>query len=457
MFAKWKEGLRAVLGVAAMIGGIAIATDALAVPSMARQTGYQCSKCHTGFPELTNFGRKFKLGGYAMTSDKWSDLSSLMERLPISGGVQVSRTSTNDLTAGGTTRADFPKDRKAVAQTAALYYGGRITANSGALVQYNYEGIEQKWGMEMFDVRWAKQMEFAGKETIFGITLNNNPTVSDIYNSTPAWGFPHTETAAEQMPFASQIDMTLASKVGGISVYGWWNDLVYAELASYRTARTGAFRPLGWGQEWNEEELEGSVVKGNAPYWRLALQQQWGPHTVEVGTYGMIAKVWQDINDRSLGTNRYRDIAYDARYQYLQGDHSASASTTFIKEKKDWSGAALAAGETSNASDTLKTLRVDFHYYFQRKWGGGLQYFRTTGNNNAIAYDTGDDLTESANGSPNARGWIPELNYFPVQNVKLALRYTKFQQFSGASTNYNGNGRNASDNDTIYLLGWFLF
>ncbi|MGD0643005.1 MAG: hypothetical protein ABSC22_19870, partial [Roseiarcus sp.] len=37
---------------------------ASAVPSFARQTGQPCANCHTAFPELTPFGRRFKLSGY---------------------------------------------------------------------------------------------------------------------------------------------------------------------------------------------------------------------------------------------------------------------------------------------------------------------------------------------------------------------------------------------------------
>ena len=30
-------------------------------------------------------------------------------------------------------------------------------------------------------------------------------------------------------------------------------------------------------------------------------------------------------------------------------------------------------------------------------------------------------------------------------------------KFNGASSNYDGNGRNAKDNDTLYLLAWLAF
>jgi hypothetical protein len=39
-------------------------SPAAALPSFARQTGQPCGTCHTDFPGLTPYGRKFKLLGY---------------------------------------------------------------------------------------------------------------------------------------------------------------------------------------------------------------------------------------------------------------------------------------------------------------------------------------------------------------------------------------------------------
>jgi len=434
--------------------GIVAAPAAQAVPSMARQTGYECTKCHTVFPELNPFGRQFKIGAFTMSSDKW-DAKPLAERIPLSAALIVSRTKTSDTSAGGTEADEFPRNGKVIAQTVAGYYGGKIAGNFGALAQYNYDGVEKTWGMEMFDARYGNSTTLVNEELAYGVTLNNNPTVSDIYSSTPAWGFPHVGTAAAQMPAASLIDMTLASKVGGAAVYGMWNNMVYGEVGLYRTAKDGAFRFMSWGQPWGSEELAGSVIKGTAPYWRLALEQTWGSHNLAVGTYGMVADVWQDINDKSMGANRFRDIAVDANYQYIEGEHTASARATWINEKQKWNSN-LVGVTASNTSNTLKTFRTDFHYYYKRQLGGGLQFFRTTGTSDDLRYNTGDALMGSANGSPNSKGWVTELDYLPVQNVKLALRYTHFLEFNGARTDYTP-GRNASNNDNIFLMAWLLF
>src|SRR5580700_4281991 len=48
------------------------AGPAEALPSFARQTGQPCAVCHTAFPELTPFGRRFKIGGYTLRGGDWN-------------------------------------------------------------------------------------------------------------------------------------------------------------------------------------------------------------------------------------------------------------------------------------------------------------------------------------------------------------------------------------------------
>src|SRR5512146_2590852 len=39
-----------------------------AIPSFSRQTGLACNVCHIAFPQLTAFGRLFKLNAYTWTA-----------------------------------------------------------------------------------------------------------------------------------------------------------------------------------------------------------------------------------------------------------------------------------------------------------------------------------------------------------------------------------------------------
>jgi hypothetical protein len=71
----------------AIIGIVVLSLPrAHAVPSYSRQTGLPCSSCHYAPPELTPFGRTFKLEGYTFTTkaqitDEKKDHSAVLQLL----------------------------------------------------------------------------------------------------------------------------------------------------------------------------------------------------------------------------------------------------------------------------------------------------------------------------------------------------------------------------------------
>ena len=42
----------------------------------------------------------------------------------------------------------------------------------------------------------------------------------------------------------------------------------------------------------------------------------------------------------------------------------------------------------------------------------------------------------------------------PWLNLRMGLQYTAYQRFNGASANYDGFGRAASDNNTLFAFLW---
>ena len=62
-----QSGTRRMLAASAVLASIFMMADAAAVPSFARQTGFECVACHLSWPELTTVGRQFKLGGFTLT------------------------------------------------------------------------------------------------------------------------------------------------------------------------------------------------------------------------------------------------------------------------------------------------------------------------------------------------------------------------------------------------------
>lgn len=56
--------------IATLMSLVLVVPEAHAVPSFARQTSMQCSSCHTAFPQLSSFGRSFKLNSYTIGNNK---------------------------------------------------------------------------------------------------------------------------------------------------------------------------------------------------------------------------------------------------------------------------------------------------------------------------------------------------------------------------------------------------
>ena len=158
----------------------------------------------------------------------------------------------------------------------------------------------------------------------------------------------------------------------------------------------------------------------------------------------------------SAGPNdKFSDVAVDGQYQYIGDAHIVSAQGTFIRERQTLDEG-VALGEAANQHNDLKTARLAGSYYFRRTYGGALGVFSTTGSSDSMLYQAAPVFGFETN-SPNSNGWTGELSYIPWQNVKILLQYTRYHKFNGASMNYDGTGRNAKDNNTIYLLGWLAF
>jgi hypothetical protein len=444
---------------------LGFAENSLAVPSFARQTGLACQACHTVFPELTPFGRSFKLNAYTidnlpqvqgMTSSKEMELV-LNQIPPLSFMFQTSYTQTKTaLPDSAIPDSNSQNGQLLFPQQASLFYAGRVAPNLGAFVQITYASDSGTFGLDNSEFRYAKQVMGGTDSLTYGLTLNNNPTVQDVWNSTPAWQTPFDQkTSAAPTPGAvTQIDGLLGGNVAGLTGYVWWMNSIYAEYGLYRSSPQGISGTAGAGPL--DSATAGGVLAGWAPYWRLAYEHQWDRNSLSVGAYGMTTKISPEGQPVGSPVNKFNDTALDGQYQFIGDEHIFSAQTTYIKEKQTLD-ATFGAGLSENPSNDLKTFRLGGSYYLRRTYGGSLGYFSTTGSSDAVLYSSTAAVTGFANNSPNSNGWIGELDYVPWQNVKLLMQYVRYDKFNGASSNYDGNGRNASDNDTLYLLGWFAF
>ncbi|MEP7207713.1 MAG: cytochrome C [Casimicrobiaceae bacterium] len=468
--------LRSAQVVVLLLAVAGLTGPAGAVPSYARQTGQECVACHVSFPELTPYGRYFKLTGYTIGKAAWSSGTLGYSPLAVMAQASVTNTRNNHATDpdSGETVAVNQRNNGLVFCCGSVFLASKINDHVGGFIQWSYDNLATTadgtlgghGSVDNIDLRAVGRYSGPGAaepDLIYGATLHNNPTAQDVWNSTPAFGFPFTSAPLAQTPAAATlVDGALAQQVAGLGGYAFWKKTLYGELSFYRTA-DGAFSILRQGQDIH---TDGGVaaLKGYNPYWRLAYSHDWGPNSLMVGTYGLLADRYPSNLDTSTPTDRFRDIAVDAQYQYITDPHTFTAQATYIHEKQTYgasfpvaeaTGAGIGAGPTpANPTDTLRTFKAKATYYRNRKYGGSLGYFQTTGSADAGLYGTDADGSPRR---PDSRGYIAELDYLPLQNVRLMLQYTAYGKFDGASTNYDGNGRNARDNNTMFFNVWVAF
>lgn len=431
--------------VGAVIVLMAASPDAQAVPSFARQTGLPCSTCHFMPPELTPFGRMFKLNGYTMTTlpqvkakpaREQSGLN-LLQFLPVSVLIPLSFTSTNKPIP------DTQNGSVSIPQEVALYFSGAISSHLGTFTQITYDPREDHVGLDMVDWRYAKNTSLGGKNLVFGVDFTAEPTMEDLWNDTPMWGFPWFGSDAAPMSMAmSLVDMTLSNDVSGFGVYSMFDNHLYGDFHVFRTAHIGADQPIdGADYPYN--------IRGVAPYWRLAWQQTMGNNYLEVGTYGM--HVSSTPGAIAGPEDHYTDVAVDTQYERILpslANDVVTVHATYIHESSDLNATFDAEGASLIHHD-LNTFRMDGTYHWGNKYGATIGYFNTWGTADPMLYMQ-DPVMGSANGSPKTDGLIGQFSYWPVQNVGLTLAYTGYLNFNGKSTNYDGALRNASDNNTVY-------
>lgn len=442
----------AVLSAAALFALFCASTrSALALPSYARQTGLPCSGCHYTPPELNPAGRLFKLLAFtdkaekstiaAPPSDKRRPALQMLQTLPLSAWLETSFTSTKK--AQPTTQNgnfEFPQD-------ISLFLAGAWADHLGSFLQVTYNAQDDHFGMDNTDVRFAQKTKVHGKDLIYGLMFNNNPTVEDVWMTLPGWGYPFIASDSAPTPAASAvIQGALAQDVAGFGGYTMWNNHLYAAATVYRSDHIGSPQPnAGTGATYN--------ISGVAPYWRVAWQETGRTNVIEAGFYGMHMASFPGAI--SGPTDDYTDLGPDVEYDRTIGRDVLSFRGTYLRENSTLN-ASSAAGTVSPGNHHLNTGNANVEYHYGNRISGAVGWFLTSGTADTLQFAPAA-LSGSANGSPRSEGYIANFSYWPVQNVDLAFQYTGYTRFNGGSTNYDGSGRNAADNNAAYILARFVF
>ena len=493
-WAKPKRPSHSLLSVAFLIA-LLQASGALAVPSFARQTGQNCVACHAGgqFPELTPYGRIFKMTGYTIGQ----------RTIPFSVMGVASYAKVRDTGKSDDPSADFQKNGSTIFATGSVFLAGKVTENIGVFAQNTYDNyasqaVEADGSPGRFkghsqadnmDFRYADRFIDASRDLIVGVSFNNNPSISDPWNVAPAWMqyVPGASPTSHQFVDGPYPGYGAGGNLAGVTAYAYWNKTIYAEMGLYRTAnQLFSFMSAGIANG-DTTHLAGN----NNPYWRLAYTREWGPHNVMIGTSGMIAHVHDDPTDTSDSNSRsrFRNTGIDSQYQYLLDPHAVTVQVAYMRQKVDYSPTSVAAAESPyfladgitpvaapNSSDTTNILRAKVSYVYQAKYGGSVSFFNLTGTSNTRNQTSGFDssglittsdpnrtgiastrVNGNLTGNPATRGMVLEAFWTPIQYARVGVQFTAYSKFNGASMNYDGFGRNAKDNDTFRVYLWATY
>src|SRR6202142_1349486 len=245
----WYQGV----GVLALVlFGIVGAHPAQALPLFARQTGVACLACHTVYPELTHFGRMFKLNGYQLDNGKdlqvTTDEGKQVLALPavpnlalfvMVGDVQLAKAIPDSNIAGA---KSFANGGIELPQQLSLLYGGKIAPHFGAFAQVTYDFGSDTFNIDNTDFRFADTLVLPNKTKLtYGVSINNNPTIEDPWNTTFAFGFPYVppEIAVPSLT-GPVINGGFSYDVAGPVFYALWNEQLYGAFGFYKAAEVGS-------------------------------------------------------------------------------------------------------------------------------------------------------------------------------------------------------------------------
>jgi hypothetical protein len=433
---------------------LADSNSAAALPAFAAQTGLPCAACHDGFPELTPLGRRFKLDGY-ITGGSYPMLDN------IAAMVQAGFTQLHAKVPGGLA-PDYSGNNAWSIQQTSLFYGGAIDADIGlgAFVQGTFDGVAHQFAWDNTDIRLAQHAKLMAMKLTYGFTFNNAPSVTDLWNTLPSWGYSFISSGLAPGPTAEIQISALAQAVAGAGGYAALNvtplDMLYVETDLYKALPNHTAFALGVGPE--------DPVAGPIPYWRLAVEHDWGKNSLEVGTSGLSDHPYPAGFSHGP-TDSLVDVGVDSQYQYISEKNNFSVLGSYFHEFQNY-GASNTQGLTANRNDALNVVTVTGNYLWNQMLGVSESFNDISGSADNVLY-TADPIDGNANGKPDTDSFTTELDYYPFNrggpgifpwvNTKIFVMDTIYTKFNGLARDFDGSGRSAQDNDVLFAGAWLAF
>jgi hypothetical protein len=366
---------------------------AAAVPPFARQTGLACEACHTVPPELTPFGRRFKLSGYTLTTrpalvndiDDHKRNTLWLTDLPgiaVLAQMNYSHYDRAPPDTGQPYPAHAQSDTVQFPDQFSLVYAGAVSDKVGAWTQLTYNGQSGSVGIDNIDIRYSDHT--ADNKWVWGVTANNYLTFQDVWNGIGSYTIPNFNTvslstggvagAGTSGPILNALGPGVAA---GLGAYVFFNDSLYFELSAYHSAVPGGNSPV---VDSVSLAANGGALDRFAPYARIAYERDWGYHSAEIGASALYAD-WipsngfisrqqqaaaalsgnaytpaQTFNPGAV--NRYTDLSVDWQYQY-NGQHNIYSLLGHVTHERQQNSNQLVAATFTGVNSPIYTNPTD--------------------------------------------------------------------------------------------------
>jgi hypothetical protein len=449
MFAAKLAGATALAGAALGLS----APQAWAVPAFAVQTSEPCQACHVGGfgPQLTQFGREFKLQGYTLRTTKFNVPLSMMAVASYLHTAQSQNPPPDGYSGNDNTTLD----------QLSLFFAGGVD-HVGAFIQGTYDGVAKAWHWDNLDVRATASTKIGKTDVTFGASFNNAPAVQDAWNTLPAWGYPYTTSTLAPGPGTSPLlNGALAQTTLGLTGYAWINSELYFEGGAYWSPSANALTHLG------VDPTALGAIHGAAPYGRIAFQHDIGKNgkdgLLELGAFALRADIFPGLDQTTGFTDRYTDAGVDASYVYtFDNTDVITLDGRYLHEAQSLRATCALDGVSDPCSrNSLNDVRIAASYYWRQKIGVTVGGFDTTGSANPVIYLGNRTFTPDSSGVTvqlDATPWGAGNSPFGKRfNTRVGVQYTAYTSFNGAGSNWDGMGSNAGDNNAFRAFIWVAY
>lgn len=363
-----KSSIKSILGSLLVLTTLVISTNVSALPAFARKNHMQCSSCHTAYPTLTPFGRKFKEAGYRITG-------SDMGKIKVSENLQFDSNFPMSLALISRPYSDSKNGESEIRaiHEGELYAGGEIYKNISGFLEVEAEG-EDGFGLVLTQATITyNHNTMANLQIGYGPTLMADPydTYADMRRLTTK----HYEAFNRAGGNADNNEKLRHSRQQ-VAIYGRANNLFYyGGVGGLTEDKTGSDSSIYFGRIAYDITpnmmVGGMTIKGQCKtsdctaatatrdFTRYAIDGQFDFNNVRLTA--MYMKTKDDSNAGVEETNNH----YYVQAFYTFKDNNRPTWVPLLR---------LESYEESNGANQYSLATAALSYYFEENVKGLVEY-----------------------------------------------------------------------------------